>query len=122
VWGYGGDDYCLLPAARIFDVASGSELRWFAGPEDPQVPDGKPRTEVSASGAAMPWQRQGVFTFDRYLFSCSALHGTAVWDVDTGERLLHDSDFHPIRYHHGARRFFSVLPDGTFQLSHLRED
>lgn len=121
VWGYGGDDYSLLPAVRIFDVVSGSELSWFAGPEDSQVPDGQTRKDVSASGAAMPWQRQGAFTFDKYLFSCTALHGTSVWDVETGERLLHDPDFHPIRYHHGAKCFLSVLPDGSFQLSHLRD-
>lgn len=96
VWGYGTSDRDVIPGVRIFDVVTSKQLRWFPGPD-------------------------GQLAFDTYLFSYSSESGTAVWDVETGERLLHDPNFHPIRYHHGAKCFLSVLPDGSFQLSHLRD-
>jgi len=95
VWGYGEDDIWLLPAAAIFDVVSGKELRWFAGP-------------------------QGNFFFDDYLFSCSDEHGTAVWDIKTGERLLYDRNICPTHYHHGAKQFLRVLSDRAFEIITLK--
>ena len=95
VWGYGEDDIWLLPAAVIFDVASGKELRWFAGP-------------------------QGILFFDDYLFSCSDKHGTTVWDITTGERLLQDPNACPAHYHRGAKQFLRVLPDQAFEITTLK--
>lgn len=96
IWGYGNDEAWLIPAARIFDVVSGKELRWFAGP-------------------------QGDFVFDTYLFSLSEEHGTAVWDIATGERIFWDAHLHPMRYHRGAKQFLSLLPDGAYRISTLSE-
>jgi hypothetical protein len=85
---------------RIFDVTTGKEERWFAGPA-------------------------GEMVFDRYLFSFGSKEGApfafAVWDVGTGERLLLDDSFRPpSRYHRGAKAFLTVLSDGVFQVSTLR--
>jgi hypothetical protein len=95
VWGYGEDDEWLLPAVRIFDAESGAEVRWFPGPK-------------------------GSLAFDDYLFSFDAAEGTSVWDIDTGERLLREPAFCPLRYHHGTRSFLTRQADGSFQLSRLR--
>ena len=94
VWGYGNDEENLIPAALLFDVESGRLVRWFAGPV-------------------------GSFAFDRYLFSSSTEAGTSVWDVATGERLLHDTSFCPTAYHPGAGRFITALPGGQFRLTRL---
>ncbi len=91
--GYGDDDRELVPAARIFDVTTNQE-RWFAGP-------------------------MGDLVFDEYLFSFSKEYGMMIWDVTTGERLLHDPAFCPTAYHRGARQFLTLLSDGRFQLSRL---
>ena len=100
LWGYGTDEEALIPAAWMFDVASGEqwaeEVGWFAGPS-------------------------GDLVFDGYLFSFSEQDGMAVWDVATGERLLRDPTLCPTRYHRGARQFLTLLPDGAFQVSRLRE-
>jgi hypothetical protein len=94
VWGYGEDVDWLIPAARIFNVVTGAEDRWFAGPK-------------------------GDFHFDQFLFSADAEVGTAVWDVDTGERLLLEQSFCPGRYHPGMKAFLTLLPGGAFQISRL---
>lgn len=94
VWGYGKDDEELIPAALIFDVESAECVRWFAGPV-------------------------GTFAYDGYLFSSSAEAGTSVWDIKTGERLLHDAEYRPTVYHPGAKRFISVTPSGGLRLSRL---
>jgi hypothetical protein len=94
VWGYGNDDENLIPAALLFDVESGRQIRWFPGP-------------------------RGSLVFDRHLFSFSADAGTSVWDVATGERLLHDASFCPTAYHPGAGQFVTVCPGGEFRLSRL---
>lgn len=96
IWGYGNDDENLIPAALLFDVESGRLVRWFAGPV-------------------------GSFAFDCYLFSCSTEAGTSVWDIATGERLLHDATFCPMAYHPGARCFITTLGDGRIRLSRLVE-
>lgn len=84
IWGYGKDDYWLLPAARLFDVRTGKELSWFAGPE------------------------KGLFTFDGYLFASSKEHGFSAWDVETGERVGAFPDFCPTHYHRGAKQFLAL--------------
>jgi hypothetical protein len=94
VWGYGEDDEWLLPAVRIFDVATGREERWFPGP-------------------------RGSLAFDGYLFSFDGADGTSVWDADTGERLVRESSFCPLRYHPGAKTFLTVMPDGLLRVSKL---
>ncbi len=95
VWGYGDDDENLIPAARIFDAASGREDHWFPGPK-------------------------GTFVFDRWLFSFDAAEGMTVWDVASGERLLREEGFCPPRYHPGAKVFLTLRPDGLAQVSRLR--
>jgi hypothetical protein len=97
VWGYGNDEENLIPAALLFDVESGRLVRWFAGPV-------------------------GSLAFDRYLFSYSAEEGTSVWDVATGEWLLHDASFCPTAYHPGAGCFITALPGGRFRLTRLVDD
>jgi hypothetical protein len=94
VWGIGDDDLLLVPGVRLFDVSTGQELRRFLGP-------------------------QGTLVYDDYLFSFASEQGMAVWDIATGERLLHEPAFSPWCYHRGARQFLTLLPDGAFQLSRL---
>ena len=94
VWGYGNDDENLIPAALLFDITSGRLVRWFPGPV-------------------------GSFVFDHHLFSFSASGGTSVWDVVTGERLLHDRSFCPTVYHPGVQQFVTVTPDGRLRMSSL---
>jgi hypothetical protein len=97
VWGYGNDDENIFPAARIFDVVSGSELRWFPGP-------------------------YGTLVFDRWLYAFAPESGASVWDVETGERLLHDPSFCPTAYHHGARCFVTVEESDSVMVSILEGD
>ncbi len=98
LWGYGPDRLSLMPAVILFDVATGEPVRWFPGP-------------------------RGALVFDELLFSLGDGDGVSVWDVETGERLLHDAGFHPLRYHPGARQFLTTNPDGElFVLSRLTGD
>ena len=94
VWGFGEDDDFIIPAVRIFDVATGKEARWFAGPD-------------------------GELAFDTYLFASSKEHGTTVWDEKTGERLHSEPELKPECYHPGAKAFISLLSDGGFKISRL---
>ncbi len=74
VWGEGDDDELLTPAVTIWDAETGGLLRRFDGPA------------------------QGLATVGLHLLSFDA-HGTSVWDVTTGERLLHDPSFEPFAVH-----------------------
>lgn len=95
LWGYGPDRVSLMPAVILFDVESGAPVRWFPGP-------------------------RGALVFDDHLFALGDGEGMSVWDVHTGERLLHDAGFHPLRYHRGTRQFLTTNPDGElFVLSRL---
>jgi hypothetical protein len=97
VWGYGDDEEWLIPAVRLFNVTSGEELPWFAGPEGPLI-------------------------FDEYLFSLSQQHGVSIWDVTTGERVLLDNDFRPTHYHRGAKQFLCLdAQDGTIHVGTLAQ-
>lgn len=97
VWGYGDGEEWLLPAVRIFDVETNTELRWFPGPT-------------------------GILMFDRYLFSFSAEDPLAVWDVETGERLLQCPDFCPSHYHPGAHQFLRIGDGGKFTVGRLQSN
>ncbi|HWM87319.1 MAG TPA: hypothetical protein VNO33_15815 [Kofleriaceae bacterium] len=95
LWGYGPDRLSLRPAVILFDVESGEAVRWFPGPRGPLV-------------------------YDQHLFSLGDGDGMSVWDIQTGERLLHDAGFHPLRYHPGTRQFLTTNPEGElFVLSRL---
>jgi hypothetical protein len=94
VWGYGEDDRWLIPAVRIFNVVTGEQERWFAGPK-------------------------GSLAFDKYLFSFDNEEGTSVWDVETGERLLCEPGLCPDGYHRGAKQFLSLLEGGKVRISRL---
>ncbi len=110
VWGYGEDDKSLLPAVRLFDVSTGVELGWFPGPQ-----------VAPKAGTTWPDRGSGWLVYDTMLFSISPEYGTAVWDVTTGERLLHTPQFAPLRYHRRTRQFLSRLEDGRLRLSHLEK-
>ena len=87
VYGYGRDDEWLIAGVRIFDAATGAELRWFPGP-------------------------QGDLVFDRELFAIDAVQGTSVWNVERGTRLFTEPTMQKARYHPSAKTFVS-LADGT---------
>lgn len=106
IWGWGSDEDWVIPAARLFDLSTGEEIRWFPGPETRFSWD-EPRKNTAPS-----------MFFDQYLFSVSDDHGTAVWDVQTGERLLQDTSLKPIHYHPGSREFLSMNSEGI-RLSRL---
>lgn len=96
VWGYGPDGRCLAPAVIVFDLESGEAERWFPGPRGQLVFDG------------------------RFLCSLGDGEGVSVWDPASGERLLHDAGFQPLRYHPGARQFLTTNPGGElFVVSRL---
>lgn len=94
VWGYGACDDAMIDAVQLFDLETARRVRWFAGP---------PR---------------GQLAFDRYLFAFGA-HGTSVWDVATGERLLDEPGLTPAAYHPAARRFVTVRDGGVLVESEL---
>ena len=93
VWGLGDDDP-LLPAVRIFDVRSGTEDRWFPGP-------------------------QGDLVFDRVLIALDGERGSSVWNLENGARLLHDAAPAPLRYHPSAKTFLSFGQDPELTTSRL---
>ncbi len=106
IWGWGGDADWLIPAIRLIDVVSGKELSWFAGPQ------------VRSAQAWPPKKLATSLFFDTYLVSVSSDVGTAVWDVATGEQLLHAASFVPIGYHPQSKDYLTVTKDG-FRCSQL---
>ncbi|NVB80170.1 MAG: NADAR family protein [Kofleriaceae bacterium] len=93
VWGAGEDDLELTPAARIFDVETGEELRSFDGPA-------------------------GDFTFDApYLVAHDRQTGSTVWDVMTGERVAADASLRPDAYHPHSRCFVTLVHGEGFRVS-----
>jgi hypothetical protein len=97
IYGYGEDEYWIIPAARIYDVVSGDELRWFPGPA-------------------------GRFFSDRYLYSVHdgmGASGTSVWDVETGERLHQDAAFTPHSHHRRTGTFLTIRPPEGMVVSRL---
>jgi hypothetical protein len=95
VWGLGDDEERIVPGVRIFDVGTGEETSSFVGPD-------------------------GELAFDEFLFAFSQEKGTTVWDAGTGERLAVEPSLKPLAYHHRARCFLSVMPDGGLRLSRLQ--
>lgn len=94
VAGLGNLDVMLLPGIRIFDLESKQELAPIAGPEGP-------------------------FAFDEYLFCHTPDHGFSAWDIETGQRLFHDPQFHPLAYHPIQKVFLSQSDQGLL-LSQLQ--
>jgi hypothetical protein len=113
VWGYGNDDDWLLPAVRLFDVESGTERRWFPGPQTSKkgCEFWKPTTPF----------HNGWMVYDDVLFACSIEHGVSVWDIENGAWLCEDASFYPMAYQRSTKKFLTLLSDGTFQLSQLSE-
>lgn len=94
VWGFGDDSLWIIPAVQLFDAATGKRIRWFAGP------------------------RADTLYFDEYLFAVSS-EGTEVWEITTGERMLHDANLIPVSFHPGTHEFLSVMENGVFLLTRL---
>jgi hypothetical protein len=94
VWGYGQAVGWMIPAVCIYDIFTGNRDHWFAGPN-------------------------GSLVFDDYLFSFDKKDGMSLWDIETGERLLCESGFCPVGYHHGAKEFLTLLEDGHIRISRL---
>jgi hypothetical protein len=106
VHGYGPSRAALVPAVLLFDVESGEPLSWFPGPIGALCHEPSPVQEGAGE--------RGL------LFSLGDGDGVSVWDPATGERLLHDAGFHPLRYHPGARQFLTTNPGGDlFVISRL---
>lgn len=82
VAGLGSLDVMLLPGLRRFDLESQQELPSIAGPEGP-------------------------FAFDELLFCHSPARGFSAWDLEAGQRIFHDPQFHPLAYHPGQKAFLS---------------
>jgi len=87
-------------------VRDGHEVGWCPGPECRP-----PRAWPPKKGP------QSLF-FDQHLFSVHEEHGTVVWDIESGERLLQDPLLKPVDYHPRSKEFVSFSPDGI-RLSRL---
>lgn len=111
IWGEGRDADQMLPAVHVFNVATGADLYWLAGPDIAPHEVWPPHTGT-----------RGWIVYDKLLFAISPAHGTGVWDLTTSERLLHDEQFVPHRYHCGAAQFLSFRDDGAIVLSQLHGD
>lgn len=93
IWGAGEDDLELTPAARVFDVETGEEIRSFDGPT-------------------------GTFTFDApYLVAHDSEAGSTMWDVVTGERVAADPLLRPDAFHPGSRCFVTLVRGDGFRIS-----
>lgn len=94
VYGFGDDEDKIIPAVRLFDVNTGKELMWFAGPDSKLI-------------------------FDRYLFSIDNIEGTKVWDIDTGKLLHSNASLCPHAYHKATHQFITKITDDKFMMSKL---
>lgn len=112
IWGYGGDDDWMIPAALLYDVVSGKLVDWFPGPKATIEKGSKWREWLATNHG-------DGFYFNEYFFSASHDGGMEVWDIATGARLLADPSFCPIRYHQDTKEFLTLLPTGEVQLSRL---
>lgn len=82
-------DFYTSHGLRIIDMLTGNTVKSFAGPS-------------------------GALFFDKDLFSVTAL-GFSGWNINTGERIIHDSSFRPLRYHRKTKQFLSLLPKNVLQ-------
>jgi hypothetical protein len=73
---------------------TGKEIDWFPGPK-------------------------GSLVADEYLFASDPAEGTTVWDLATGERLLHEPGFCPVGYHRGDKCFLTIENGGMATVSRL---
>jgi hypothetical protein len=113
VWGVG--DARLLPAVRIFNVASGDEFPPLIGPLGPTQP-ARAREEARRQ---RPFGYQGTLAFDEHLFAWSPTGGLSVWDLVDGARVLAAPELRPLAYHHGTGEFLSRDAAGHYRLSKL---
>ncbi len=93
MWGAGDDAEELTPAARIFDVETGEEVRSFPGP-----------------AAGFVWDPP-------YLVAHDEVQGAGVWDPMTGEQLAQDPSLKPEGYHPGSGCFVTRVPGAGFRVS-----
>jgi len=82
VWGYGEDDEWLIPAVRLLNANSGSEVAWFAGPEI-AAKDGATWRDTSVEPDAP-------LVFDKSFFAVQENSARRWWDVERGYLLLED--------------------------------
>jgi len=116
VWGHGDDDVLMVPGIRLFDVETGKELPGFSGP----LVGGSSLDQITSNGKASNISHtSGTILFDEFLFSYDRGCEFAVWDVATGERLLHTNDFLPLSYDYTTKTFLSQKADGSIQLTKL---
>lgn len=108
IWGWGFDEDWLVDAVLMYDVTTGERLRWFAGPE------------TRSTNAYPPKKLAPSLFFDKYLYAVKEKRGTTVWDILTGEQLLHEETLAPIRHHLKSGEFLSLIDSG-FRLSRLAE-
>jgi hypothetical protein len=110
IWGEGRGEEQIVSAVHLIDATTGKELRGFLGP------DVTPHMLWPPSEGKRGW-----IVYDRVLFAISPAHGTGVWDLVTGEHLLHDPMLKPHCYHRGVEQFLSLRKDGAIVLSQLRD-
>lgn len=87
VSGLGALDVMLLPGLRIFDLETQQELPSVPGPEGP-------------------------FAFDKHLFCHSADTGFTAWDLESGQVIFQDPQFHPLAYHPEEKIFLAQSAQG----------
>jgi hypothetical protein len=93
VWGFEGVDGRMTNAASVFNVVTGREEWGFPGPD-------------------------GELFFDEHLIAVCPEHGTAVWQLTSGDLLFRDPELAPVAYHPDGHAFVSVV-DGGFRISRL---
>ena len=87
VWGLGALDVMLLPGLRVFDLETQQELPSVPGPEGP-------------------------FAFDQHLFCHTPETGFTAWDLESGQVVFQDSQFHPLAYHPEEKTFLAQSAQG----------
>jgi len=83
-----------LDTAALYDVTTGTLLRWFSGPTI------------------------DIFYFDQYLFSGSTSKNTlTVWDVNSGALMHREENLSPINYHPDNKTFLTLSEEGEILLT-----
>lgn len=95
IWGEGDSDTTLVPAAKIYDVVTGEELRTFPGPT------------------------RGLCASRGLLVSADEAQGTELWDPRTGERVGWDPGFVAMAAHPGSGELVSRGAEGAWRVSEL---
>jgi hypothetical protein len=84
-----------VDTVRIFNVETGKQIKWILGP-------------------------RGQLVYDKLLYAYSKGEGFSAWDIESGAKLLHESDFCPMLYHPSAKRFLTLLADNSFLISEVQ--